>query len=194
MNYPNNPLFVEYGVGPSAPAGWYGVDVPDGDAVPFLQAPVGSEYLYVVDGTHVAKYVKVKADGRDDDWCVVAGVISERVELADFTDGGAAAGMVALATQIPAGAFVTRAYLLNVTGFAGNTSAVATLGDGTDTDRYGAASGPSVFATVAAADLGAPSGVQIHTAAKTPTLTVTAAADFTAVSAGAATVRIFYTQ
>ena len=193
MFYPNTPQLVEFGVGPAAPAGWFGVDAPDGDGYPFLQAPVGSEYWYVVDSTHVAKYIKVKNDGRDDDWCIVSGVISERVVLADFTDGGAAAGTVALATQIPAGAFVTRAYLLNVTGFAGNTSATAALGDGTDVDRYGAASLPSVFADAVAVDMGALSGTAIHTAAKTPTLTVTGGSDFGAVSAGAATVRIFYT-
>lgn len=192
MFYPPNPRFAEFGVGPAAPAGWFGVDAPDGDAQPFSQAPVGSEYYYVVASTHVAKYVKVKNDGRDDDWCVVAGVISERVARADFTDGGGAAGTVALSTQIPAGAFVTRAYLLDVTGFAGNVSAVLTLGDGTDADRYGTGT-PSVFASAAAVDLGAPSGVQIHTAAKTPTVTVTGSADFTAITVGAATVRILYT-
>lgn len=193
MFYPNTPQFVEFGVGPAAPAGWHGVDVPDGDAYPFLQAPIGSEYWYVVGETHVAKYVKVKNDGADNDWCVVAGVISETVTIADFTDGGAAVGTVALSTQIPAGAFVTRAYLLDVTGFTGNTSAVITVGDGTDVDRYNTGT-PNVFATAAAIDLAAPSGVQIHTTAKTVTLTVTSASDFTSVTAGQLTIRIFYTK
>lgn len=193
MFYPNTPQFVEFGVGPAAPAGWFGVDVPDGDAYPFLQAPIGSEYWHVVGETHVAKYVKVKNDGANNDWCIVSGVISETVTFADFTDGGAASGTVSLSTAIPAGAFVTRAYLLDVTGFTGNTSAVATLGDGTDVDRYGTGT-PNVFATAAAIDMAAPSGVQIHTAAKTPVLTVTGGSDFGAITAGQATVRIFYTK
>ena len=194
MFIPNTPQFVEFGIGPSAPAGWFGVDVPDGDAYPWLQAPVGAEYWYIAANTHVARYLKVKNDGVDNDWCVVAGVISETVAVGDFTDGGGAAGTVALSTALPAGAFVTRAYLLDVTGFTGNTSAVAILGDGTDADRYGSATPTNVFASAAAIDLGAPSGVQIHAAAKTPTLTVTGNSDFGAVTAGQATVRIFYTK
>ena len=193
MFYPNTPQFVEFGVGPAAPAGWHGVDVPDGDAYPFLQAPVGSEYLYVVANTHVAKYVKVKNDGADSDWVIVAGVITETVLFSDFTDGGSAAGTVSLSTAVPAGAFVTRAYLLDVVKFDGNTSAVVTIGDGTDVDRYNTGT-PNVFADAVALDMGAPSGVQIHALAKTPVVTVTGGSDFTAVSAGAMTVRIFYTK
>ena len=193
MFFPNTPQFVEFGIGPAAPAGWFGVDVPDGDAAPFVNAPLGSTYLYVVANTHVAQYVKCKADGRDDDWVIVGGIITETVTRAQFTDGGAAAGTKNLSTQIPAGAFVTRAYLLDVTGFTGNTSAVITIGDGTDVDRYNTGT-PSVFATATAINLGAPSGEQIHTAAKTVTVTVTGGSDFTAIAAGQMTVRIFYTK
>lgn len=193
MFFPNTPQFVEFGVGPAAPAGWFGVDVPDGDAAPFINAPIGSEYLYVVGETHVARYVKVKNDGADNDWCVVAGVISETVTIADFTDGGAAVGTVSLSTAIPAGAFVTRAYLLNVVKFDGNTSAVVTIGDGTDVDRYNTGT-PNVFADAAILNLGAVSGTAEHATAKTPVVTVTGASDFTAITAGSMTVRIFYTK
>lgn len=193
MFYPNTPQFVQPGVGVASPAGWCGPDVPDGDAAPWITAPVGSEYLYVVEDTHIAKYVKVKDDSADNDWAIVSGVISETVALADFTDGGAAVGTVVLASAIPVGAFVTRAYLLDVTGFAGDTSAVITVGDGTDPDRYNTGT-PSVFTTATAIDLGAPSGTQIHAAAKSVTLTVTSAADWGSVTAGALTIRIFYTK
>lgn len=193
MFYPNTPQFVQPGVGVASPAGWCGPDVPDGDAAPWITAPVGSEYIYVVEDTHIAKYVKVKDDSADNDWAIVSGVISETVAVADFTDGGSTAGTVVLASQIPAGAFVTRAYLLDVTGFTGNVSATITVGDGTDVDRYNTGT-PSVFTTAAAIDLGAPSGVQIHTTAKSVTLTVTSNSDFTAVTAGALTIRIFYTK
>lgn len=185
------PSFDESGVGPAAPSVWYGTETPDGDRNPWARAPVGSEYIYVVADTHARKYVKVKADGRDDDWTVLLGVISQTVTRAQFTDGGSTSGTKALATQIPAGAFVVRAYLQNVTGFTGDTSAVLIVGDGSDTDRYNTGT-PSVFTTAAAIDLGAPSGAQIHTAATTVTLTVTGNSDFTAISAGQLTVRIFY--
>lgn len=193
MYYPNVPQLVEYGVGAAAPAGWFGPDAPDGDATPFVQAPIGSRYIHVASAYHVAEYVKAVNNGRDDDWVVLSGCITERITRAQFTDGGAAIGTKALATQIPIGATVSRCYLLDVTGFSGNTSAVMIIGDGTDTDRYMTGT-PDVFTTAAAIDLGAVSGVACHVAAKTVTVTVTSAADFTAVTAGAATVRIFYTK
>lgn len=191
MFYPTTPQFVQPGVGAASPAGWYGPDVPDGDASPWVNAPVGSEYIYVVADTHARKYVKVKADGRDDDWTVMLGVISQTVTRAQFTDGGSTSGTKALATQIPAGAFVVRAYLQNVTGFTGDTSAVIIVGDGSDTDRYNTST-PSVYTTVAALDLGAVSGTAVHVTAATVTLTITSAADFTNVAAGQLTIRIFY--
>lgn len=118
-------------------------------------------------------------------------VIQETVALADFTDGGSTAGTVELSTDIPVGAVVTRTLITDVTGFAGDTSAVVTIGDGTDVDRYNTGT-PSVFATAANVDAGAVSGTIYHSAAKTPKITVTSATDFGAVTAGEMTVTIFY--
>lgn len=116
----------------------------------------------------------------------------ETVAYDDFTDGGSTAGTFALGISIPAGAVFARSLVTDVTGFAGDTSAVLTIGDGSDVDRYNTGT-PSVFATAAAgADMGAPSGTAHHSAAATPTLTVTSATDFTAVSAGALTVTLFW--
>ena len=78
-----------------------------------------------------------------------------------------------------------------MTGFAGDTSAALIVGDGTDTDRY-MTSTLNVFGDVAAIDGGAVSGTAIHTAAKTPVLTITSGSDWGLVSAGALTVKIFY--
>lgn len=116
----------------------------------------------------------------------------QTVAYTEFTDGGSTAGTLALNTSIPAGAVFLRSLVTDITGFAGDTSAVLTIGDGTDVDRYNTGT-PSVFATAAAgADMGAPSGTAHHSAAKTPTLTVTSNADFTSVSAGALTVTLFW--
>ncbi len=174
----------------SGPVVFFGTTAPDGDASPWKDVPVGSEYRRQVAG-HSAVYRKNSANGRDDDWKVIEGIISQRVLYTEFTDGGAAAGTKVLANQIPVGAWVERALLRNVTGFAGNTSAVIIVGDGTDHDRYNTGT-PSVFATANAIDLGAPSGTQIHTAAASVTLTVTGGSDFTAVNAGALTIDIYY--
>jgi hypothetical protein len=169
---------------------FFGTDAPDGDASPWADVPVGSEYRRQVDG-HSVVYRKNSDEGRDDDWKVIQGIISQRVVVGDFTDGAGAAGTLVLANQIPIGAFVERVLLRNVTGFTGNTSAVLIVGDGTTADRYNTGT-PSVFTTANAIDMGAVSGTAIHTAAATPRLTVTSAADFTAVTAGALTIDIYY--
>jgi hypothetical protein len=191
MKIENYPRGWESGVDGPAPVVWHGSTAPDGDALPFKSVPVGS--LYVQTGASPALWVKVTdtVGGHNGDWATGMNVLAQRVVLADFTDGGGTSGTLDLDGQIPAGAFVLRTVVEDVTGFAGDTSAALTVGDGTDADRYNATT-IDVFTTVAALDGGAPSGVQVHTAAKTPRLTVTSAADFTAVSAGAMTVKIFY--
>jgi hypothetical protein len=117
---------------------------------------------------------------------------TETVAYDDFTDGGAAVGTIDLTNTIPVGAWVICALATAVTGFAGDTSAVVTLGDGSDVDRYNTGT-PSVFATAAnGVSLGAPSGTQYHATAATVTVTVTTATDFTSVSAGSLTIEFYY--
>jgi len=109
----------------------------------------------------------------------------QSVSVADFTDGGAAAGTLDLSITIPEGAVYAYTLINNVTGFAGDTSAVITVGDGTDVDRYNTGT-PNVFATANALSAGAPSGTVYHSGAKTPKLTITSATDFTLVKTNAA--------
>lgn len=118
---------------------------------------------------------------------------SETVAFDAFTDGGGTSGTYDItASTIPVGATFLYAAITAVTGFAGDTSAVVTIGDGTDADRYNTGT-PNVFTTVAnGVALGDPSGVRYHAAAKTITVTVTTAADFTSVSAGSLTLEFFY--
>lgn len=122
---------------------------------------------------------------------VVMDYIEERVTRAQFTDGGAAVGTYSMKAQIPVGAEVIRTLVTDVTAFAGDTSAVLVVGDGTDVDRYNTGT-PSVFTSAAMVAMGIPSGTAGHAAAKTPVLTVTSASDFTSVTGGALTVRIYY--
>jgi hypothetical protein len=117
--------------------------------------------------------------------------IEERVTRAQFTDGGATAGTYTIKSSIPVGAYFLAAVVTNVTGFIGDTSAALTIGDGTDVDRYNTGT-PTVFTTANTAVTGIPSGVRDHAAAISPVLTVTSAADFTNVTAGALTVRLIW--
>jgi hypothetical protein len=118
--------------------------------------------------------------------------LRQRVTFDEFTDGGSTVGTFVLTGTIPVGAVALRTTVTDVVGFAGDTSAVLTVGDGSDVDRYMTGT-LNVFANVTALDGGAISGTDIHTTAiSTVTLTVTSASDFTGVDAGALTVNLFY--
>jgi hypothetical protein len=194
MNITNGLAFADDPVLGSPPQLFFGTDnAPDGAAEPYLSAPLGSVYVQRdVDtaATLTGSLQKVKDDGAANDWTGLQ-CISKTVALADFTDGGAAVGTYVLAQAIPVGALFLYSQVIGVTGFAGDTSAVLTIGDGTDVDRYNTGT-PSVFATANQVAMGAASGTVIHTAAATVTLTVTTAADWGSVSAGALTVRLWF--
>jgi hypothetical protein len=195
IKIPNYPELWESGVDGQAPAIWFGNTVPDGDAKPFTLAPVGS--LYFQNETTPTVWVKTTDAARDSDWSTSMGVLAQRVLISDFTDGGTTTGTLVLDGEIPIGAFVERVIVTDVTGFAGDTTAVLMVGDGTDDDRYNASADIDVFTTVAALDGGAPQGTQVHVAAKSVTLTITSTSDFAAVvtnGSGAMTVKIFYVR
>lgn len=192
MHLEPEPRFWESGVNGPAPVLWYGANAVDGDAHPWVMAPRGS--IYCITGSQARYFVKSENAGVDSDWSALGGMgqIVQRVTRANFTDGGSTSGTLTLDGTIPAGAYVLRCVLTDVTGFTGDTSAALIIGDGSDTDRYVTASTVSVFTTAVALDGGAPSGTAVHVLAKTPVLTITSTADFTNVAAGAMTVKIFY--
>lgn len=112
--------------------------------------------------------------------------ISETLTAASLVDGLAAVGTKNLTVAIPAGARFLFTTIDTIVGFAGDVSAVITLGDGVDADRYNTGT-PDIFTTAAAGvDMGAPSGTAFHaTAIANVVATVTSAADITPVIAGA---------
>lgn len=116
----------------------------------------------------------------------------ETFAFGDMTDS-TTTGTLALSTTIPKGAIFVQSFIDAVTGFAGDTSAAITIGDGSDVDRYNTAT-PDVFSTVDHLSAGAPSGTAFHSADKTPTVVITTAADFTSVTAGSATITLMYYQ
>ena len=103
MFIPNEPFFQESGVHGPMPVMWYGTDAPDGDAYPWLQACIGSQYTRKVitsGAEYVVVYRKLTAGGKDSDWVIGDGTnrhtIVQRVLYSDFTDGGGAAGTLVL--------------------------------------------------------------------------------------------------
>lgn len=193
MFIPFDPKFAHSGVNGAYPVLFAGTGAPDGDGYPWLQAPIGSIYQQL-DRTNnlvTRTFTKLKASGVDTDWVAGLQCITETVAYTAFTDGGSTSGTYNLKTTLPEGAWVLRTVIEDLTGFTGDTSAVIIVGDGTDTDRYNTGT-PSVFTTATAADLGAPSGTQIHTAAKTVTITITSGSDWGLVTAGSLTIRLYY--
>jgi hypothetical protein len=116
--------------------------------------------------------------------------------VTSFTDGGSTSGTLVLSHTIPAGAVFAQTLFTSLVGFAGDVSATATLGDGSDVDRYNTGT-PNFFTTAAqGVDAGVPSGTKFHNAAiATVTLTVTTNSDFTLCktnATGSVLVTLFY--
>jgi hypothetical protein len=173
------------------PGTWVGSTALDGSAAPFSTAPVGSVYHYVSSGITI-KYTKMADNDDSANWYGEGCIYNLGVAYDDLTDGGAAVGTLVMTADIPAGATATKSVVRNVVGWAGDTSAVLTIGDGTDADRYNTGT-PSIFANAAIVDMGAVSGTALHTSAvTTPTLTVTSGSDYGAVSAGSLDVYIYF--
>lgn len=124
----------------------------------------------------------------------VVAKIEQQFDHADFTDGGGAAGTIQFTDEIPKGAVILGSKVTVEEGFAGDSSAALTIGDGTDVDRYNTGT-IDVFSTAAdGVQSGVPSGNKLLTAANRPTLTVTSGADWGSVTAGKVTVAIYYIQ
>ena len=118
----------------------------------------------------------------------------QSVAYADFTGAGAA-GTVALATSIPAGAVFVQSLITDIVGFAGDTTATIIIGvTGGDTDRYSTGT-PSVFTTAAAGvDLGVPSGTKWHTAAAVPTVLITKGSAWATGTSGSALITLIWIE
>lgn len=120
-------------------------------------------------------------------------VITQTILVSEFTDGGGASGTKTLTIQIPAGAVFQYSRALVNVACSGDTTAVLTIGDGSDVDRYNTGT-PSVF-TTGQKEMGAPSGTRDHAAAQTVTLTLTGGSDFGLVNVlGSITVSLYYLQ
>ena len=163
--------------------------------------PVGSTFYYVrASGTGystVETWTKSGNSNLASDWSA-RGILTARISVADFTDGGGTSGTLALTNTLPAGYFVLGSTVRDVIGFAGDVSATLTIGDGSDVDRYNTSTF-NVFATAtipaSVTTQNAPSGNRGSTAGDTVTITITSSTDFTLVktnAAGRATISIHY--
>lgn len=121
--------------------------------------------------------------------------IEEDFVLGDFTDGGGATGHVDTADAVPAGGLVLGWKFVTGTAFIGDTSATVQVGDASDADRFSALTNGSVFTAGTVGSHGPGGSANMFcAAATTPRVTVTSAADFTSVSAGAGTLKLAYIE
>lgn len=126
---------------------------------------------------------------------MIKSIVSQTLDYDDFTDNDDATGYIDFDTNLPAGA-IPLAWRAKVTeGFASDTTAVVSVGIDGDEDKYSANTAQSCLAagTVGSMVLAA-DAMTGHSAAKTPRVTVTGAANFTAIDAGSMVVEIFYIE
>lgn len=120
--------------------------------------------------------------------------LSQAVVIGDFTDNTNTTGYVDLSTQLPAGAVVLGTKIVTATGFTGDTTAVVQVGVAGDLDRFSAITTGSVVAAGTVGAQPADDSSAFCATATTVRVTVTGAADFTSIVAGAATVYVSYLQ
>ena len=122
------------------------------------------------------------------------GVVQETVLATALVDGTGATGTHVFTAKIPAGSIVTQSTISALVGFAGDTSATITIGDGSTANRYNTST-PNVFATAAFISAGAVSGTGYNLTEITVTVTVTSNSDITSVISdgnGSMVVTLFY--
>lgn len=121
--------------------------------------------------------------------------IRETVNRDQFTDGGSTVGTYQMQGAIPVGAYTLGTRVITKRAFTGDTTAAATIGDGSDVDRYNTSTlDLAAAASAAGVDAGVPSGAKMHTAAVRPTITITSTADFTNVADGQVFVEIAFLE
>lgn len=106
-------------------------------------------------------------------------LVSQTLIVADMTDA-AATGTIDFDSALPAGAIPLGWQAVVSGAFAGDTSAVISVGIEGDLDKYSANTAQSVFTTGTVASLAIAADAATGMAsAQTPRVTVTSAADFT---------------
>ncbi len=119
--------------------------------------------------------------------------ISLSFDYDDMTDDGSTSGHIDFATDaLPADVIVLGWKCVTTTGFTGDTTATVKVGTSGTTDLYSAVTNGSVAAAGTVGSVCKTTGVVFNEAAATPRVTITGSADFTSISAGSATVTLYY--
>lgn len=119
--------------------------------------------------------------------------ITKSFDHADMTDNTNTTGYIDFATdELPANVIVLGWKCVTTEGFSGDTTATIQVGVSGTLDLYSAVTSGSVLAAGIIGSVVKTTGVVFNEAAATPRITITGGADFTSISAGKATVDIYY--
>jgi hypothetical protein len=126
---------------------------------------------------------------------MVKSLVSQVMEIDDFTDNEGTTGFCDFAKDLPAGA-IPLAWRAKVTeGFDGDTTAVVQVGIEGDVNKYSANTAQSCLAVGTVGSLAlALDAMTDHDEAQTPRVTVTGGTDFGGITAGAMQVELFYIE
>jgi len=119
---------------------------------------------------------------------------SQNLLVADFTDGASTSGYLDIDVDLPANAVVVGWKSIVSGAFAGDTTAVISVGIAGDTDKYSGVTTASCFATGTVGAMGNTDSA-MATTAQTVRVTVTGGADFTSIvtdAGGAMIVSLYY--
>lgn len=119
---------------------------------------------------------------------------SQNLAVADFTDGTSTSGYLDIDVDLPANAIVIGWKAIVSGAFAGDTTAVISVGISGDTDKYSGVTTASCFAVGTVGALGN-TDTALATTAQTVRVTVTGGADFTSIvtdAGGAMIVTLYY--
>ncbi len=119
---------------------------------------------------------------------------SQNLLIADFTDGTGTSGYLDIDVDLPANAIVVGWKAVVTGAFAGDTSAVISVGITGDTDKYSGVTTASCFAAGTVGAMGNTDSA-MATAAQTVRVTVTGNADFTSIVTdgnGAMIISLYY--
>jgi len=119
---------------------------------------------------------------------------SQDLFIADFTDGASTSGYIDIDVDLPANAIVVGWKAVVSGAFAGDTTAVISVGISGDTDKYSGVTTASCFTAATVGAMGNTDSAMV-TAAQTVRVTVTGGADFTSIvtdAGGAMKVSLYY--
>ncbi len=126
---------------------------------------------------------------------VIQTLVSQSMDHAAFTDGTSTSGYLDFTTgQLPACSLILGWKAVISEGFAGDTTAVITVGKSGATSNYTGDTDLSCLTDATTVGSAPAEATAFESSATTPRVTVTGGADFSSITAGTMVVTIYYVK